>query len=82
MLKKWVCHYFTENDTCYHSKNIECILMYIEIHGGEHYVYLFHIIVLCYFLIKMSNISGFVKMLDFDQNYKFPRNVWSPLSEN
>ena len=45
-----------------HSKNIECILVYIEIHGGKHYVYNFYIILRHYFFTKeMIKFPDFAK---------------------
>ena len=60
-VEKWVYHYFDENNIYIiyniyiyisHSKNIGCILMYIEIHGGKHYVYIFYVVLLHYFFSK------------------------------
>ena len=44
-------------------------------------LYSFYTIVLHYFLLKMTKITDFVKMSNFHQNYKFPRNVCLPFGE-
>ena len=33
------------------------------------------------FFLKMTKMSDFVKMVNFHQNCKFPRNVWSSFGE-
>ena len=59
-----------------HSKNIVYTVMYIEIYGGKHNDYVFHIILMHYFLLEITEILDFVKMPAFHQNCKFPSNVW------